>query len=361
MAKQKVAIVHDWLIGGGAEMVVESLHKMYPDAPIYTSFATPKWQKRLHGKVVTGYLQRWPFSSLRKYVGLLRIHWFSHLDLSGYDLIICTTGNGEAKHIRPPKSATYICYCHSPVHYLWRHYDDYAQNPGFSLGGFGLKLLAKPLRKLDYAAAQRPDYFLGNSTHIADDITRYYNRDAHPLFPPVNTKRFNKKLDKKRSGFITVGRLVPMKHVEIIVEACNKLELPLTVVGRGPSLKSLQKIAGPTITFDDNANDNAVNNYMQTAQGFIFASFEDFGITPVEAMSAGTPVIAYKVGGALDYVIENKSGIFFEKQTTDSLIKALQTFQPKKFNSETISKYAEQFNELAFQTNIKKFIEEVTK
>lgn len=359
MPGKRVAIVHDWLVGGGAELVVEQLHKMYPDAPIFTSYASRDWQKRLDGQVITGFLQYWPFSWLRKYVGVLRIWWFKHLDLRQFDLVIVSTGNGEAKFVRPPKTATYICYCHSPVHYLWRHYDDYQKNPGFSFGGLGLKILAGPLRKKDYKAAQRPDFFIGNSTHISADIKKYYGRDSVTITPPVNTARFNKILDQPRSGFLTVSRLVPMKRIDVIVQACNKLSLPLTVVGRGPELPRLKKIAGPTISFDDDADDEAVNNYMQSAEAFLFASFEDFGVTPVEAMSAGTPVIAYKAGGALDYIIENKTGLFFEKQTTESLITALKKFDAKKFDAKEISNYAEQFNEAMFQKNIKNFINSV--
>lgn len=359
MTKPRVAIVHDWLVGGGAELVVEQLHNMYPDAPIFTSYANQEWQKRLHGQVITSPFQHWPFSKLRKYVGVLRIWWFKHLDLRDFDLVIVSTGNGEAKHVRPPKTATYICYCHTPVHYLWRQYDTYVKNPGFSFGGVGLKLLARPLRKKDYKAAQRVDYFIGNSTHISADIKKYYGREATTIFPPVNTARFNKKLDQERSGFITVGRVVPMKRVDIIIKACNELALPLRVVGRGPIVKSLQKITGPTITFDTNADDNKVNEYMQTAEAFIFASYEDFGITPVEAMSAGTPVIAYKAGGALDYVNE-KAGLFFEKQTVSSLTHALKNFDSKKFSAKEISHLAEAFNNTRFRERMTAFIDKTT-
>lgn len=355
----RVAIVHDWLVGGGAELVVEQLHKLYPDAPIFTSYASRKWQKRLQGQVITSPFQHWPFSKLRKYIGVLRIWWFKHLDLRDFDLVIVSTGNGEAKHVRPPQTATYICYCHTPVHYLWRQYDTYAKNPGFRFGSVGLKLLASPLRKKDYKAAQRVDYFIGNSTHISADIKKYYGRAATTIFPPVSTARFNTKIDRERAGFVTVGRLVPMKRVDLIINACNKLALPLTVVGRGPSLKSLQKIAGPTITFDSNADDAAVNNYMQTASAFIFASHEDFGITPVEAMSAGTPVIAYKSGGALDYV-NKKTGMFFEKQTVNSLSNALSSFNPKNFTAKEISRHAEAFNEANFRAAMKTFIDKTT-
>src|SRR3990167_8961662 len=163
----KVAIVHDWLYGGGAEKVVEQLHTLYPDSPIYTSYCTDEWRKRLDNKVVTGYLQNWPFSRLRKFLPLLRQWWFARLDLSDYDLIISSTGNGEAKFARGKK---HICYCHSPPHFYWRKYESYLRNPGFGafdwLARIGLKLFVKPLRKRDYNAAQQVDAFIANSTHI---------------------------------------------------------------------------------------------------------------------------------------------------------------------------------------------------
>ncbi len=352
----KVAIVHDWFVGGGAEKVVEQFHKMFPEAPIYTSYATKQWQDKLNGKVVTGFLQKWPFSRLRKYVGVLRIWWFSHLDLSDFDVVISSSGNGEAKSVRTGKSTTHICYCHSPTHFYWRHHEDYLKNPGFAGGGFGLKALVKPLRKWDFKAAQKPDYFIANSTHIKNDIKKYYGRDSEVIHPPISTKRFNKNINRKRAGLITVGRLAPYKHTEIIIEVCSKLSLPLTVIGQGPELKKLKKLAGPTIKFDDNASDEAVNNYMQTAEAFIFAAFEDFGITPVEAMSAGTPVIAYKAGGALDYVVEGKTGMFFDKQNATSLMNTLERFQTKHFNHEVISKHAEEFSEENFRSSIHDFL-----
>src|SRR5205085_2907269 len=159
--------------------VALELHKMFPDAPIYTSYCTEEWRQKLDGKVVTGYLQRWPFSRLRKFLPVLRIWWFGHLDLSGYDLVISSTGNGEAKGIKAPKAATHICYCHAPVHFYWRHHDQYMKNSGFGvLGSIGLKLLNKPLRRWDFKAAQRPDFFISNSTHTQNDVKEFYGRDS---------------------------------------------------------------------------------------------------------------------------------------------------------------------------------------
>lgn len=154
----RVAIVHDWLYGGGAEMVVLELHKLYPDAPIYTSYCTSEWREKLDDKVVTGYLQHFGIT-IRKFLPLFQYWWFQSLNLSEFDLVIVTTGNGMAKAVRPPSEATFMCYCHTPVHYLWRHYDEYMNRTGFGvfspIARLGLRLLAGPLRKMDYRAAQR--------------------------------------------------------------------------------------------------------------------------------------------------------------------------------------------------------------
>jgi hypothetical protein len=158
----RVALVHDWLYGGGAEKVVLELHKMFPDAPIYTSYCTDEWRHNLDNKVITGYLQNWPFSSLRKFLPLLRQRWFRTLDLSEFDIVISSSGNGEAKFVSVKEPAVHICYCHTPTHFYWRHYEQYLRNPGFRpywLVRLALKVLVKPLRKRDYRAAQKVGYF----------------------------------------------------------------------------------------------------------------------------------------------------------------------------------------------------------
>lgn len=361
----KVAIVHDWLVGGGAEAVVLELHKMFPEAPIYTSYCSPEWRKKLNNKVVTGFLQNWPFSRLRKFLPVLRIWWFSRLDLSGFDLVISSSGNGEAKGVKTSDSTTHVCYCHSPVHFYWRHYDQYIKNPGFGaftlnwLVRLSLKILVDPLRRWDYKAAQRPDFFIANSTHIQSDIKKFYKRESTIIYPPVNIKRF-KNNSTNRHGFVTVGRQVPYKHTEIIIEACNQLGLDLTVVGDGPQHNYLKKIAGPTIKFDNKASDEAVKNYLARSEAFIFAAHEDFGITPVEALASGTPVIAYKAGGALDYIVEGETGLFFEKQTVKSLTKALKKFNFKDYKPGKLLQIANEFSQQNFQKKIKKYLKSAT-
>jgi glycosyltransferase involved in cell wall biosynthesis len=356
-----VAIVHDWLIGGGAERVVQALHELYPDAPIYTSYSTPEWRERLDGKVVTGFLQKWPFSKIRKFVGPLRIWWFTRLDFSAYDLVISSSGNGEAFGVRTPKHTTHICYCHTPTHYYWRHYDQYLKHPGFGLfdplARLGLKLLVGPLRKWDYKAAQRPDYFIANSSHIQSDIQRYYGRESTVIHPPIDIARFKDAGDGHREGFVTAGRQVPAKHTNLIVEACTKLDVPLTVIGRGPEHTRLTKIAGPSVTFLHNVTDAEMPEHFAAAKAFVFASYDDFGIVPIEAMAAGTPVIAFQAGGALDYVIPGKTGAFFDEQTVPAVRKALRTFDAAHYKQGVIRQFSEQFSPQIFKTKLRQFID----
>lgn len=349
----KVAIVHDWLIGGGAELVVLELHNMFPQAPIYTSYCTDEWRQKLDNKVVTGWLQSWPFSKLRKFLPILRIWWFTHLNLSNYDLVISSSGNGEAKSIRVPKTTKHVCYCHTPTHFYWRHHKQYVKYPGFGpLAGLALKLLVGPLRRWDLKASKRPDFYIANSKHIKNDIKKYYGRDSVVIHPPVDTERFSEFSSNKRHGFITVGRQVPYKKVSIIVEACSKLNLPLTVIGNGPEHSKLVELAGPSVTFLINAPDETVGKQLAKSQAFILAAFEDFGITPVEAMAAGTPVIAFKAGGALDYVVEGKTGLFFDKQTSKSLGEVLKGFDSDKFSSKEIQTQAAKFSKERFHQHI---------
>lgn len=362
----KVAIVHDWLYGGGAELVVEQLHKLYPDAPIYTSYCSSEWRARLDDKVVTGFLQNAPFDKLRKFVPFLRIWWFTHLDLSQYDLVISSSG-AEAKGIKVPKNTLHVNYCHAPTHYYWSRYDEYMAHPGFGkldwLARFGLKLLVSPLRGWDYKAAQRPDYIIANSTHIQKEIKKYYNRDATVIFPPVYFERFQKRenTDLPREGFIISGRQTPYKRFDLAVEACSKLNIPLTVIGDGPDNARLRKLAGPTVRFLGRTSDEVVEHEFARANALIFPGLDDFGITPVEAMAAGTPVIAYRAGGALDYVIEGKTGEFFDKQTVASLMTALRSFKPHIYDHATISNIAERFSSESFQKTFQTFMASITR
>lgn len=362
-SEDNIAIVADWIIGGGAERVVEQLHKMYPEAPIYTSYCSDEWRSKLNGQVRTSWLQYWPFGAIRKYIGPLRILYFRFLNLKQYDTVISCTGNGEAKFVRVKKPAQHICYCFTPTHFYWRHYQTYLDNPGFGifnpLAKLGLKILVTPLRKLDYRAAQKPDKFIAISSHIQSDIRKYYNRDSVIIHPPVDIERF-KDIDKsstKRTGFITIGRQTPYKKTDLIIKACNELKLPLTVVGRGPEHQKLKQLAGKTVQVLDDVSDQEVSDLLTRSKAFIFAAEEDFGIAPVEALAAGTPVIAYKAGGALDFVKEGVNGIFFDKQTTEDIENVVKDFNFSQIDEDNVKSSANKFSADHFKSKISDILE----
>lgn len=352
---KKIVIVHDWFVGGGAEKVVEALHKLYPDAPIYTSYISPEWREKLkNADIRTGYLQKYP--KLRKYLPLARQWWFRHLDLREFDIIISSSG-AEAKGVRKQKvDQVHINYCHAPTHYYWSRYTSYMKNPGFGkfnwLAKLGLKILVGPMRKWDYKAAQGPDVMIANSTHIAKEIKKYYNRDSIVIHPPVDIERFIVRSEQNRSGYIITGRQVPYKRIDLAISACNELDKNLTVVGNGPEHKKLQNMAGKTIKFLTNVSDDELPDHFKSAKAFIFPGLDDFGIVPVEAMASGCPIIAYKAGGSLDTVKENISGVFFDKQSVDSLKDAILDFERRRFSQERIVTQAQQFSREHFKENI---------
>lgn len=355
--KLKVAIVHDWLVGGGAELVVEQLHKMYPDAPIYTSYSTDEWRKRLDNRVITGWLQH--LGKVRKFIPFMRTWWFTHLQLDDYDLVISSSG-AEAKGVKT--KTLHINYCHAPTHYYWSRYDEYMKQPGFGkldwLARLGLKLLVSPLRKWDYKAAQRPDYIIANSSHIQAEIKKYYKRDATVIHPPVYFERFQKLKNQNlpRKGFVISGRQTPYKRFDLAVQACTQLNLPLKVIGAGPDNARLRSLAGPSVEFLGRVSDEKLEKVFASSEALIFPGLDDFGITPVEAIASGTPVIAYKAGGALDYVIPGTTGEFFEEQTVRSLCHTLESFNKSSFNYQKIRVSAKNFTPQIFQEKMRIFI-----
>lgn len=359
---KKIAIVTDWIIDGGAENVVYELHRLYPKAPIYTSYCAPKWRNKLHpAKIKTGYLQHWPFSRLRKYIPFLRAMWFWRLKLKGYDVVISVTG-AEAKAVNVP-DGVHIAYS-NVTHYYWGKYDEYLKNPGFGkfdfLARIGLRLFLRPMRKWDHHAAQLPDLLIANSNHTKDQIQRYYQREATIIHPPADTKKFARfgLTPSQRSGFIAIGRLTNWKRIDLAVRACNKTGTPLTVVGEGPEYKYLQSIAKENIKFTGWINDTKkLAEIIGSSQAFIFPGTDDFGIVSIEALSAGTPVIAYKEGGALDYIKPGVNGELFQPQTPDALAKAISKFKVSKYTQDDIKNSAEDFSIATFRRKITRLVD----
>jgi glycosyltransferase involved in cell wall biosynthesis len=357
--KPKVAIACDWLVGiGGAERVVLELHRLYPDAPIYTSqydSGAIDWFNS--ADVRTGWLQKLP-KSLRKFMPVLRAIWFSRLDLSDYDLVVSSSG-AEAKFI---KARMHVAYIHAPTHYYWSRYEQYLREPGFGwidwLARFALRILVGPMRRWDYRAAQRPDFLIANSSHTAKEIKKYYGRDATVIHPPVDIERFKPFAadTKNRHGYVITGRQTPYKRIDLAVEACTQLNVPLTVIGTGPEHKKIKKIAGETINFVGHVSDEDVAKYVGSSCGFIFPNVDDFGIAPVEALAAGTPVVAFHGGGALDYIQEGVNGRFFTPQTAAALARTLQQFESDKYTPDDIKSSAAPFSIQNFHKNIRRFI-----
>jgi glycosyltransferase involved in cell wall biosynthesis len=336
---------------------------MYPEAPIYTSYCTPQWQKKLNNKVVTGYLNKWPFTKLRKFIPFLRIWWFQSLDLTKFDLVISSSG-AEAKGIKKlNKNAVHINYCHAPTHYYWSRYDEYLKQPGFGifnpLAKLGLKILVGPLRKWDYKAAQRPNYIIANSTNIQQQIKKYYNRESTVIHPPVNVSKFipTKKSKINKNGLIITGRQVPYKKIDIAIKAAIKCKKNLSVIGNGPLHKDLVKLANNSkyVNFYTNVSDEELVTRLQNAELFLFPGVEDFGIAPVEALASGTPVIAYKKGGSLDYV-NDQNGLLVASQSAQEFSKAIQLAGNKQWNYKLISKSSEQFSVDNFKQKLTDFL-----
>ncbi len=365
----KVAIVCDWLTGiGGAERVVYELHNMYPDAPIFTSQydANPKiwhgWHWLEEADIRTTWLQKLP-KSLKKFLPVLRALTFPRIDFSDYDLVLSSSG-AEAKSVKTGPNTLHICYCHSPTQYYWKRYDEYMRNPGFPRGfnwlaRFSLKMLVAPLRQWDRIAAKRPDIMIANSTHTQEMIKKYYRRDSVVIFPPVDVDRFKiHGAPPTRHGFVTAGRQTPYKRIDLAVQACTELKVPLVVIGNGPDHKKLERMAGRNITFLTAVSDEDIAKHFQSSLAFIFpTNVEDFGVTAIEAMAAGAPVIAYKKGGPLDYIKPNKTGLFFDQLTVKSLSKALVEFNSARFNAKEISSFSDNFSAKKFAAQINDLIE----
>lgn len=368
LSELKVAIVCDWLTGtGGAEQVILQLHRLFPKAPIYTSQFNPD-PKIWYGDtwfsdadVRTGWLQKLP-STLKKFLPPLRAWYFSHLDLSKYDLVISISG-AEAKGVKTGPNTTHISYILAPTHYCWSRYEEYRRAPGFGMldpiARLGLRLLVGPMRHWDYRAAQRPTFLLADSAHIMREVKKYYSRDSVVVYPPVDTERFTvalaeaKAQNQKRHGFVVVGRQTPYKRIDLAVAACTHLNLPLTVIGTGPDHNKLVAMAGPTVTFITTASNNEVARYFATAEAVLFPSnTEDFGITPVEAMAAGAPVIAYAAGGPLETIVAGKTGEFFKELTAEALTEVLRNFNPEKYKTSVITQQVQNFSVDTFRNQM---------
>ncbi len=335
----KYALVHEWLTPkatGGSELVVQEVLK-HIDADLHAliDFESTNPQSYLFGRSIgTTFLQHLPLArnGIQKYLPLLPIA-IEQLDLRDYDVIL-SSSHCVAKGIITAPQQLHICYCHTPMRYAWDLTFDYLSSSRMGQGPQGLitRYLLHQLRQWDVLSANRVDYFIANSSHTAKRIWRCYRRQATVIYPPVNIERFSFQTQKE-DFYLTVSRLVSYKRVSLIVQAFNQLGLPLVVIGTGPDLEAIRKLAQPNVQVLGFQPDSVVEQYMSRAKAFVYAACEDFGIALVEAQACGTPVIAYGAGGALETIRDIRqhpdsgTGLFFQPQSAEALIEAVKTFE----------------------------------
>jgi glycosyltransferase involved in cell wall biosynthesis len=355
----RVALVHDYLNQyGGAERVLEALHELFPDAPVFTSIYDPTAMPAYYRdwNIRTSWMQKLPGwrKHFRKYF-LLYPSAFESFNLSGYDLII-SSSSAYAKGIIPNPGALHICYCHTPMRFAWRT-ESYLERE--SIGGRTgqlLSLLLTYLRTWDVVSAQRVDAFIANSQEVAGRIQRYYRRSAEVIPPPVDLLPYVET--EPEDFYLTGGRFVPYKRIDLVVEALTKLNLPLVVFGSGRDQARLEALAGPNVRFVGRVSDAELQALYRRCRAYITAGDEDAGIQPVEAMAAGRPVIAYAAGGVRETVVAGVTGCFFHEQTAAALAVAVAQSRKMPFDSQTIRRHAEQFSRERFKARVMDCIEQ---
>lgn len=363
----KKAIVYDrvnkW---GGAERVLLALHELFPGAPLYTAVYHPQkapWAKKFPSVIPTFLNKVSYFRDKHELLGTFTPIAFEALDLTGFDLVISVTSEA-AKGIIVKPPAVHICYCLTPTRYLWSGHDIYFRNP---LLRFTSRPAVYYLRYWDKIAAQRPDVMIAISTTVQKRIKKYYRREAQVIYPPTDIETFKVSRVSQvsqvsrvpREFFLYVSRLIPYKRADLAIEAFNELRLPLVIVGTGSSEKRFKAMAAKNIKFVGELTDRQLASYYQKARALIFPQEEDFGIVVPEANSAATPVIAFKAGGALDTVIDGKTGIFFDKQNKESLIGAVKRFKDLRFDRRALIKNAERFSKERFKKEFLRLVKDV--
>lgn len=356
----RVALVHDWLNQyGGAERVLEVLHDLFPEAPIYTAFYDPsalpehyrRWDIRTTG------LQRVPFAT-RYHQLLLPLYplAFESLDLSAYDVVL-SNSSGFCHGVITPPGTVHINYCLTPPRYLWspEQYLRRERVPAI-LRSLLLPVLSS-LRTWDATAALRVDHFIGISRVVVERIRKFYRREAALIYPPVETQRFQPAPPEEVGDYyLVLGRLVPYKRVDLAVAACTRLGLPLVVAGEGRDRRALEAMAGPTVRFLGHVPQQEADRLLARCRALIFPGEEDFGIVPIEAQASGRPVIAYAGGGALDTVQDEVTGVLFAEQSVESLIDALQRFQRLSFDPSVLRENALRFDVSIFREKLRDFV-----
>jgi len=358
----KVAIIHYWWLSNrGGEAVVKSLIELYPNADLFVHVCDEPLVRAtlgpgFKGRIINSFIARLPAAKrlYQKYMPLMPLA-LEQWDLTSYDLVI-SSESGPAKGVITRPDALHICYCHTPMRYLWDMYPEYLVRAG-KLIRFLFPLLAHWLRVWDRLSADRVDVFVANSRFIASRINKFYRRDSSVIFPPVSTDSFSH--DRPRGDFyLCLGQLVSYKRADIAVKAFNKLNLPLVVIGEGELYADLKSYSLDNIKLLGRQPFSVVKDHLERCKGLIFPGVEDFGIVPVEAMAAGAPVVAYCRGGVLDTVVHGETGLLFEEQSVEALVEAIQLIESGSvsFDPVVLKKHAEKFSTNRFKQQMLELI-----
>lgn len=370
LSEARVAIVFEWFQRfGGVERVVAEMRKAMPGAHLFALVHDPE---SLTGTslervpVRTSFIQSLPWAKYkyRYYLPLMPIA-IEQLDLRTYDLVL-SSSHTVAKGVLTRADQLHVSYTHTPVRYAWDLYLNYLSGSGSDRGvrSWLVRLVLHYLRMWDVSAANRVDSYLANSIYVAQRIHKLYRRPARIVYPPVDTTRYRSNVPREEF-FVTVGRFVPYKRLDLIVDAFTKMKKSLVVIGDGPDWANIERAAGPNITLLGYQSDEVVTDHLERARGFVFAADEDFGIAPVEAQAAGCPVIAFGKGGVLETVVgwpaSGATGVFFDSQTPEALEAAVKLFETHvdKFKPETCRRNAERFGQERFQREFRAVVAEL--
>lgn len=354
-----LAIVHDYLNQyGGGERVVEVLHEIYPASPVFTSIYFPDKLPLTFKNVDvrSSFMQKLPFldGHFKKYL-LLYKNAIESFSFDDFDIIL-SSSSAFAKGAKAPGRAFHICYCYSPMRFAWE-YDSYIEHEGFGkLYKVLLPYVVRYLKRWDLKTANRVHCYIAISNYVARKIERCYGRRAEVIYPPVNISQFqvSSRLD---NYYLIVSRLNGYKKIDLAIKAFNKLGLPLLIAGTGPLEYQLKSIASSNVSFLGKVSEEELINLYANSRGFVFPGKEDFGIAPVEAMASGRPVVAYADGGALETVVEGKTGTFFHEQSPESLCAAVRKLETLSLDPNRIRSHAETFDKEIFKAKLKSFIE----
>jgi glycosyltransferase involved in cell wall biosynthesis len=356
----KVAFVHDWLVTWrGGEKVLEALVTLYPDAPIYTLFYdSSKMPESIRKRKVIVHPLANLFKPIRKVLLPLMPIWIESFSLEKYDLII-STSSCVAKGVMVGPNTKHLCYIHSPMRYVWDQRDEYlGKIRRIPLLGLLIEAGCAMMRMWDYVSSSRVNQFIANSRFVKSRVNKYYGKNAVVVHPPIDTLRFKPSENNIKKGYLlAAGAFVSYKRFDLAIAACERLGKKLIIAGDGPELSKLKSLSGSNTEFIVRPDDKKWVELMQGADAFLFPGVEDFGMVAVEAMASGTPVIALKAGGALDFIIEGTSGVFFNEPSVDSLCGAIRKSEEITWAHDAIVRHSESFSYEAFMKGIRRHLE----